>query len=130
MLDRLPTRISIEKRDVNVQSNLCPLCRKIEETTQHLLIQCEVAQNVWDNCDKWLGIPFIRHKDVVNQYRNFFVIGLSRKANLVQKGIWVTIVSKIWKHRNKIVFHNGVVDDVVILTMAQMKAWSWAEFRS
>jgi len=28
------------------------------------------------------------------------------------------------------VFHNGVVDDVVILTMAQMKAWSWAEFRS
>jgi len=28
------------------------------------------------------------------------------------------IVSEVWKHRNRIVFHNGVKDDIAILAMA------------
>ena len=38
--------------------------------------------------------------------------------------MWVAIVFEIWRHRNKIVFNKGVVDDVEIFTLAQLKAWS------
>jgi len=26
---------------------------KAEETAQHVLISCDIAQKVWDNCDRW-----------------------------------------------------------------------------
>jgi len=34
-----------------------------------------------------------------------------------------------WKHKNRIVFHNGVTDDIEILVMTQMKTWLWAKYR-
>jgi len=36
---------------------------------------------------------------------------------------WWSILNKIWKHRNKVVFHNYIVDDAEVLTMAHIKVW-------
>ena len=33
-----------ELKGISVLSNLCPLSRKVKETTQHVFINCEVAQ--------------------------------------------------------------------------------------
>jgi len=41
--------------------------------------------------------------------------------------MWLAIVWEIWKHRNKIVFSNGVVDDVEIFAMTQVNAWQWTK---
>ena len=43
MIDRLPTRVNLIRRGVNIQNNSCPLCSKVEETVEHLFIGCEVA---------------------------------------------------------------------------------------
>jgi len=59
MQEKLPTRGNLVRRGVSVPSNLCPLCSKVEETSEHVLINCEVAQKVWDNCDRWIGMYFI-----------------------------------------------------------------------
>jgi len=56
LLDRLPSRVSLERRGVGMRSNLCPLSTKEVETIQHLLITCEVTQRLWVKCDNWLGI--------------------------------------------------------------------------
>jgi len=95
MLNRLPTRMSLLRKDVSVQNNLCPLCQKVEETIQHLLIGCEVVQKIWDNYDRRLGFSSVRHDDIVNHYENFYVIGLSKKANMIWKGMWGAIVSEV-----------------------------------
>jgi len=39
-------------------------------------------------------------------------------------------VSKVWKLRNMLVFQNGVVNDVEILVMTQLKAWLWAKYKN
>jgi len=44
--------------------------------------------------------------------------------------MWVTIIWENWKHKNNVVFNNGIVDDSEIFVMAQLKAWSWAKFIS
>jgi len=36
--------------------------------------------------------------------------------------MWLAIMWEIWRHRNKIVFNNGVVDHVEIITLVQLKA--------
>jgi len=39
----------------------------------------------------WLSI---RHNDVVHHFRNFYVIGLGRKGNLLWKEMWTAIFMK------------------------------------
>ena len=82
---------------------------------------------MWEKCDRWLGLTSVRNKDITNHFRNFFAIGLSKNSNIIWKGMWLAIVWEIWKHRNKCVFSNGVVDEVEIFAMAQVKAWYWAK---
>jgi len=107
MLDKLRTRINLDKRGVIVLSRLCPLCKKSEETAQHVFISCEIAQKVWDNCDRWIGISSVRQQTMVNHYHNSHLLAFNKKINIVWKGVWVTIVWKIWKHRNRVVFNMG-----------------------
>jgi len=46
MLDRLPSRINLERRGVILLCNLCPLCRKEMETLQHLLTM-KLGHGAW-----------------------------------------------------------------------------------
>jgi len=117
LMDRMSSRMNLARRGINIQCNIGPLCMKEEETIQHLLMYCEVSQRVWDKCDRWVGLTTVRNNDIINHFRNFYAIGLSKKTNIVWKGMWLTIVWEIWKYRNKIIFSNGVVDDVEIFAM-------------
>jgi len=58
------------------------------------------------------------------------MLGCNKKANIVWKGMWVAIVRKIWIHRNRIVFKNGIVDCEKIFYLALIKGWSWVKFRT
>jgi len=56
---------------------------------------------------------------------NFNLVWCGKKGNNVWSGMWVAIR----KHKNNVVFNNGVLDDIEIFVLAQLKAWSWAKFR-
>jgi len=43
--------------------------------------------------------------------------------------MWVAVVTEIWKHRNKVVFRGGVVDEVEVFCLAQLKGWEWFRHR-
>jgi len=40
--------------------------------------------------------------------------------------MWLAIVREIWKHKNKVIFCNGRVDEVETFATTQLTAWSWA----
>ena len=139
LLDRLPYRVNLERREILVSSNLCPLCNKDVETLQHLLITCEVAQRLWLKCDNWVGLSTVRSIDIINHFCSFHFSGLSRKANYAWRGMWLAVVKALWIHRNKVIFDVWIhknkvifdvsqVDEVEIFAVAQLHAWSWAKF--
>jgi len=45
--------------------------------------------------------------------------------NDVCGAIWIGIVSEILKHRNSVVFNEGVADALEVFASAQVKVWSW-----
>ena len=49
LLNKMPTRSSLIKRGVVVDSVACEMCQGLEETTQHLFLEYSVAQ-VWSMC--------------------------------------------------------------------------------
>jgi len=125
LLDRLPARTNLAKRGLELTCNLYPFCNKnVEiEIGEHLYITCETAQRVGDS---WIGVSSVRHQSVLNHFRSFYRVGCNKKSNAVWKGMWIA-VWKIWLHRNKIVFKNGVVYIEKIFYLALIKGWSWAK---
>jgi len=89
MLEKLLTRPNMEKRGITILTNLCPLCKKVEEIAQHVFINCEVAQKLWDNCYKRIGLSSVRQQIIVNHYQNFYLLCCNRKTNIVWKGVCV-----------------------------------------
>jgi len=129
LLDRLPTRVNLVKRDMQLINMLCSLCQEGEETSQHLFGTCKVAQKVWDQCDIWVGNVTVRHEFTIIHFMSFLIIGLRQCANNAWKGMWVAIVLEIWNHKIKVVFNRGIVDAVEIFSLAQLKGWLWIKHK-
>ena len=107
LLGKLPTRVNLVRRQVMMLSTVCPLCNNKDETVQHVFFECIVAQKVWDNCDRWIGIHSVRHNKAGSHLMNFYLIWFNKKVNTVWKGMWLAIVWEIWRHRNNVVFNAG-----------------------
>jgi len=71
LLGKLRTRVNLVRRQVEMPSTLCSLCNHEDETIQHVLFECIVAQKVWDNCDRWIGIYSVRPNTVGSHFYEF-----------------------------------------------------------
>ena len=76
----------MEKRGIKVLNNMCPLCNKVEETTQYVFINCEFAKRVRDKFDRWIRIS--SNHTIVNHFQQFYLSGFNRKINEVWKSMW------------------------------------------
>ena len=83
LLDRVPTNANLIRRGVPVDSPICVMCNLSQETSQHLFIDCAVAQRVWSGCYRWVGIVGVQNKEIRNHLENFYLIHLSSKQNQV-----------------------------------------------
>ena len=81
LIDRIPSRVNLLRRGVPVTSTLCALCNLSEESSQHLFLACEFAQQVWSRCYRWIGILGPQNKDLMNHLMNFHLAHLSNKQN-------------------------------------------------
>jgi len=111
-MDRIPTRTNLSRRGV-VTPLYCVMCQASDESSQHLFVECIIAQLVWAQCFRWIGIVFFHHNDLMSHFENFVLPHGTYKQNLVWKCMWA-IVWCIWEHRNHIAFKQGVVDAEVI----------------
>jgi len=48
LLNRMPTRLNLARRGVQLANLLCPLCQDGVESIDHLFNTCIVVQQVWD----------------------------------------------------------------------------------
>jgi len=107
MVDRLPTRSNLSLRGLQLTSLSCPLCLESVESGQHLFVTCKVAQNVWNQCERWVGIVNVRHETIEAHFLSFCLLFRRQTVNVAWKGMWVAIVTEIWNQRNKVVFNRG-----------------------
>jgi len=49
----------------------CALCQEGFETAQHLFNTCSVVQQVWDQCDRWVGSVAVRHESSLVNFQSF-----------------------------------------------------------
>jgi len=50
LLDRLPSRLNLSRRGINITNLFYLLCQLCQEPVQHLFLECEVVFLVWNTC--------------------------------------------------------------------------------
>ncbi|GJV50140.1 zinc finger, CCHC-type containing protein [Tanacetum coccineum] len=102
-LDRLPTRVNLDKKGIDLDSVRCPVCDDDMETTKHLFIECPMAVELWNLVSTWW--------DVGDYPRD--IQGLSSWADLVNlnnfsKGYFDVVIPTtfwvLWRFRNRVCF--------------------------
>nr|GEZ01740.1 RNA-directed DNA polymerase, eukaryota, reverse transcriptase zinc-binding domain protein [Tanacetum cinerariifolium] len=60
-LNKLPSMMKLDKKSIDVDSILCPICNDDVETVNHLFFSCDMAKDLWSLLARWweLGIPFV-----------------------------------------------------------------------
>ena len=109
MEDKLATRVNLSRRGILVDSPMCCLCGKEEESCRHLFFDCSFARRVWWLCYRWLGVLFVAHNEPKFNFDQFRMSFSSETVNIVWNTLCVGVVSEIWKHRNNIIFKSGVL---------------------
>ena len=118
LADRLPTHVNLEKREIDLESSMCFLCREEKEFGSHIFFKCKVAWKVWSLCSKWVGEAFVYHWDALSHFNQFYLGWASQKINRYWGCMWIAVIGEIWKQRNLIIFKNGRVDCLKIFTLA------------
>ncbi|KAL5180582.1 putative ribonuclease H protein [Glycine soja] len=77
--DRLPTRINLHRRQIDILDRHCPFCSREEEEAGHLFFHCNTIIRIWWESLSWVNksaaFPkdprqhFLQHGDILNEGR-------------------------------------------------------------
>ncbi|GKE18849.1 RNA-directed DNA polymerase, eukaryota, partial [Tanacetum coccineum] len=99
-LNRIPTRLILASRGIDIPNVLCPICGIHQEDTSHLFLKCYVASEIWKAIFAWLGsVP----PDTVSINDLFLWIDNNHMVAKKKKGfeaICLITCWIIWKFRN------------------------------
>ncbi|GJV45633.1 RNA-directed DNA polymerase, eukaryota [Tanacetum coccineum] len=58
MLDRLPHRLNLSSRGIDIPLISCPSCNGNVESSNHIFFDCVNAKDIWNLVRNWRDIPF------------------------------------------------------------------------
>jgi hypothetical protein len=127
LLDRVPTRENLFRRKIlqPEDDKCCVFCGVHMESIQHLFLYCGFVLKVWEQVFVWLRLSFFLPHSVSSLLN---LLGTSSGQKHSRKGrvmIWNAMIWGIWRHRNQIVFDNGVKDSAKLLDDVKLMAWKW-----
>ncbi|XP_006605027.1 uncharacterized protein LOC114398554 [Glycine soja] len=118
--DRLPIRINLHRRQIDILDRHCPFCSREEEEEGHLFFHCNRIIRIWWESLSWVNksaaFPkdprqhFLQHGDILNE---------GRRATR-----WMAVTWTIWQQRNMIVFSNETLDNNKLIGKAAFLLWT------
>ncbi|GJW06190.1 RNA-directed DNA polymerase, eukaryota, reverse transcriptase zinc-binding domain protein [Tanacetum coccineum] len=106
LLDRLPHRLNLSSRGLDIDSILCPVCSEHVESNSHAFFSCSAASNIWRLVRGWceLKIPTLSSCD---EWDLWFT---SWKASKDEKDrayvIFAATCWMLWRFRNNHIFNS------------------------
>ncbi|GJX00650.1 RNA-directed DNA polymerase, eukaryota, reverse transcriptase zinc-binding domain protein [Tanacetum coccineum] len=103
-LNKLPTGVNLDRKGIDIESTLCPICCEDVETVNHIFFSCEMAKDLWALLARWweLDIPFCSNFLEWSSWLDSS--HLPSKAKIFLDGVGGTILWYIWNFRNRLVF--------------------------
>ncbi|KAJ0814615.1 putative RNA-directed DNA polymerase [Helianthus annuus] len=125
LLDRIPTKVALYRRNIACGGCLCPFCEEHDESTEHIFTGCGTANGVWNGIARWIHLPpfyFFSVKDLIELAKN---VGWSSGKKEVLHGIVILTCWCIWKARNERIFGNSSRNVVEIVSDIKALGFLW-----
>ncbi|XP_071694965.1 uncharacterized protein [Rutidosis leptorrhynchoides] len=123
---RLPVRMELDKRGIDLHSIRCPLCDDDIESVDHCLISCKKVIDVWSNVFKWWELGTFSFANLEEQLLGKHNQGTDE--DILQAVIW-SCCYLVWKNRNQMVFKNKCWNTPMALCEIQVKTFEWVAKR-
>ncbi|KAL4585024.1 hypothetical protein LXL04_009637 [Taraxacum kok-saghyz] len=97
VLNRLPSKQELKKRQVPIPSTNCAICNMAEESCEHIFIQCSWAADIWALVRDWCGIDFTDTYTVEQRISTSLKVGQNKKKKKTANAIVLVTIWTIWK---------------------------------
>ncbi|XP_071699956.1 uncharacterized protein [Rutidosis leptorrhynchoides] len=127
---RLPVRVELDKRGIDLDNIRCPQCDDDLESVDHSIIFCKFALDIWERLCRWWGLgSFSSYSllEIASEDNN--LSASSRGSKIWQATKWVCAYF-IWKNRNNKTFKGNCSNGPVALCEIQVMSFEWISKRS
>ncbi|XP_071715070.1 uncharacterized protein [Rutidosis leptorrhynchoides] len=129
---RLPVKIELGKRGIDLNDVLCPICNDVVESVDHSLILCKHVFDIWERVYKWWNLGNFSSTTIADISNNTGPNHASHSC--FGKKLWQAVCWNcfylIWKNRNKMVFQGKSWNTHLTLNEIQAKTFEWITSRS
>ena len=123
-LGKILTLDNLKKKNM-VLINRYNMCKKDEESTDHLLLHCECAQFLWNAFFLHFGLAWAMPSRTINLLQCWWSEGRSRSA-MVWKMVPLCIMWCLWSERNRRFFEDSErsLGDLLHLFLTTLFTWA------
>ncbi|GJT81493.1 reverse transcriptase domain-containing protein [Tanacetum coccineum] len=86
-LNKLPSRVNLDKKGIDLDSLLCPVCNEDVETVNHLFFSCDMAKDLWSLLARWWGLDIPVCSTILDWYAWLDELVISSKARVFLEGV-------------------------------------------
>ncbi|XP_071740285.1 uncharacterized protein [Rutidosis leptorrhynchoides] len=128
-MGRIPVRVELDKRDIDLDTVRCPNCDGDIETVGHIILNCPLAKDLWSRVVRWWNGGAIQYSGLDDMF-----IGKSSGSNSNVSKLWQAIEwvcgYVLWKNRNLKVFEKKVCSVPMAFNEIQSKSFLWISSRA
>ncbi|PWA54903.1 RNA-directed DNA polymerase, eukaryota, Reverse transcriptase zinc-binding domain protein [Artemisia annua] len=124
-LDRLPSRLNLSIRGLDIPSIFCPLCSIDVESTSHLLFACHLARHLMIKVARWWELEyqdFLSYDDWLLWLANLRV---TKRFKGVFEGVCYIMWWVNWKSRNQVLFGSELPRVVLLFDEIVWLSFNW-----
>ncbi|XP_071700716.1 uncharacterized protein [Rutidosis leptorrhynchoides] len=129
LMQRLPVRVELDKRGIDLDSIRCPICDDDIETVEHLMLKCSFAKDLWDRVFRWWNLTNHSYSSLEECFKGKRDPTSNRSSKVWQAIEWVCGYI-IWQNRNNAIFQKKNGNGPMTLNEIQVKSFEWLSKRS
>ncbi|GJS38524.1 RNA-directed DNA polymerase, eukaryota, reverse transcriptase zinc-binding domain protein [Tanacetum coccineum] len=127
-LNKLPYRVNLDRRGIEVGSILCPSCLDDFETVNHSFFNCGMAKDLWSLLAKWWELDILVCDNISEWYdwQGFFHVP-SKVCLFLEGG---ALMWSIWNFRNLLIFSSSPPKKATLWDSIVSQSFLWISYRN
>ncbi|KAJ0433652.1 putative RNA-directed DNA polymerase [Helianthus annuus] len=130
LLERLPTKVALIKRNIHLENSNCIFCDDSDETAEHIFTGCFFSSAVWQAISTWCRLPVLYVcdlKDLTEIYKN---MRLGSATKEMVQGLMIIGCWRIWKARNDRIFNDKKTKIAEVIADVKTYGYMWYTHRN
>ncbi|GJZ94119.1 reverse transcriptase zinc-binding domain-containing protein [Tanacetum coccineum] len=128
ILDRLPYKLNLSSRGIDILAIYCPSCNGNVESSNDIFFECNIAKDIWMLVRKWCDIsfPLTSYEHWKGWFTSWHVVKeKSRRLSVISSSsFWW-----LWMYRNNVTFHSHPMRKSDIFDNIRLSSYSWLHHR-